>query len=94
MTDYGWCTLITELKKKYAILSNLKLLTSKKLTQKKSLMYAGKNSKNAFTKSEWPPSTADYFRLLWDKLKPKVYENKLNKSFKDEEELKRRIKQV
>ena len=46
---------------------------------------------------DWPPSSPDcnflgYF--FWNKVKQKVYENRLNNPFENERELKKRIKSV
>ena len=51
-----------------------------------------------FVKSgEWPPALPDCNPLdyhFWDKVKTKVYENRFNKPFENEDQLKRRIKRV
>ena len=46
---------------------------------------------------EWPPSSPDCNPLnyyFWNKVKEKVYENRLNKSFENERELNQRIESV
>ena len=46
---------------------------------------------------EWPPSSPDYNPLdyyFWNKVKEKVYENRRNKPFENERELKKRIESV
>ena len=46
---------------------------------------------------EWPPSSSDCNSLeyyFWDKVKEKVYENRLNKPFENQRELKKQIKSV
>ena len=48
-------------------------------------------------KTEWPPSSPDCNPLdyyFWNKVKTEVYRDRLNKPFKDEEELKEKIKKV
>ena len=54
--------------------------------------------KKRFIKSnEWPPSSPDCNPLdyhFWDKIKLKVYENRVNQAFKSEEEVKKKIRKV
>ena len=54
--------------------------------------------RNRFVKkTEWPPSSPDCNPLdyyFWNKVKTEVYRDRLNKPFKDEEELKEKIKKV
>ena len=47
--------------------------------------------------SEWPPSSPDCNPLdyhFWNKIKEKVYEDRFNQPFSNEEELKKKIKKV
>ena len=54
--------------------------------------------KNRFIKhTDWPPASPDCNPLdfyFWDRIERKVYENRFNRAFKDEEALKRRIRKV
>ena len=48
-------------------------------------------------RNEWPPASPDCNPLdfyFWDKVKVKVYGDRFNKVFKDESELKRKIRKV
>ena len=56
-----------------------------------------KLNKRFVKKSDWPPSSPDCNPLdfyFWDAIKAKVYEGRLNKPFRNEEELKRKIRSV
>ena len=47
--------------------------------------------------SEWPPTSPDYNPLdfyFWEKVQRKVYENRFNRAFENENALKRRIRRV